>query len=137
MPSSDTSCASRDILSRPLLTFLFYVLPSIAIIITAMPRFTFGLRAAVWTIALAVMGVACVTNAFRCRRTHCHITGPFFLLMALISLLYGLHILPLGRNAWGLIGLAILAGAIVFCCLPEMFLGKYRQARADNTGNGR
>jgi hypothetical protein len=126
MQQSAATCSSRDILSRPLLTFLFYVLPSIAIVVTAMPRFTFGVRAIVWTIALAVMGVACVTNAFRCRRTHCYITGPFFLLMALISLLYGLRILPLGRNAWDLIGLVVLVGAIAFCCLPEMFLGKYR-----------
>lgn len=54
-------------------------------------------------------------------------TGPFFLLMALIALSYGLGILHLGGNGWNLLGLMTLIGAIALWCLPEMLLGKYRQ----------
>ncbi len=50
--------------------------------------------------------------------------GPFFLLMAFVTLLCDLGIVPLG---WNLIGLTILVSAIVLRCLPEMFLRKYRQ----------
>jgi len=53
-------------------------------------------------------------------------TGPFFLLMALATLLYGIGAMPLGRNGWNWIGLTILVGAIGLCCLPEMLFGKYR-----------
>jgi hypothetical protein len=52
--------------------------------------------------------------------------------MALVTVLYGLGVVPLGRNGWNLIGLTIVIGAIVLCCLPEMFLGKYRKSHAGN-----
>ena len=52
---------------------------------------------------------------------------PLLRAMAVVTLLYGLGALPLGGNGWNLIGLTILAGAIALCCLPELFLGKYRK----------
>jgi hypothetical protein len=73
------------------------------------------------------MGVACIVNALRCGRVHCYLTGPFFLLMALIALSYGLGMLHLGWNGWNLLGLMTLIGAIALWCLPEMLLGKYRK----------
>jgi len=73
------------------------------------------------------MGVACIVNAFRCGRVHCYFTGPFCFLMALVALSYGLGILHLGGNGWNLLVLIILIGAIALGCVPEMFLGKYRQ----------
>jgi hypothetical protein len=84
-------------------------------------------RTIIWTVALATMGVACIVNALRCGRVHCYLTGPFFLLMALVALSYGLGILHLGGNGWTLLSLVTLIGAIALWCLPEMFLGKYRQ----------
>ena len=57
-------------------------------------------------------------------------TGPFFLVMALVTLLYGLGLVPLGRSGWSLIGLTILVGGIALCCLPEMLVGRYRKGRA-------
>ena len=76
------------------------------------------------------MGTACIANAVRCGRLHCYITGPFCLVIAVITLLYGVGVVPLGRNGWSLIGLTILIGAIALCCLPEMFFGKYRRGSA-------
>jgi hypothetical protein len=84
-------------------------------------------RTIIWTVALATMGVACIVNALRCGRVHCYLTGPFFLLMALVALSYGLGILRLGGNGWTLLSLLTPIGAIALWCLPEMFLGKYRQ----------
>ena len=50
--------------------------------------------------------------------------------MAVVTLLFGLGILPLGRNGWNWLSLTILLGAIAFYYLPELFLGKYRKSRA-------
>jgi len=94
------------------------------------PAISNGWRTVVWVVALAVMGAACIVNALLCGRVHCYITGPFFLLMALAALLYGLGILHFGGNGWNLLGLIGLIGTIAFWYLPEMFLGKYRKGRA-------
>lgn len=127
MESNATTCKSRDILSSRWRVFILYWLPAIAIVVAGVPAISSGWRAVVWTVALATMGVACIVNALRCGRVHCYLTGPFFLLMALIALSYGLGILHLGGNGWNLLGLMTLIGAIALWCLPEMLLGKYRQ----------
>ena len=126
MDSGMTSCESRDILANPRSALLVFWLPAIAIVVTGSPAFTHW-RAIVWTIALVIMGLGCIANALRCGRVHCYITGPFFLLMALASLLYGVRVLRLGPRGWNIIGLVVLVGAIVLCCLPEMIWGKYRK----------
>ena len=127
MESSASTCKSRDILSSRWRVFLLYWLPAIAIVVAGAPAISNGWRTIVWTVALATMGVACIVNALRCGRVHCYVTGPFFLLMALVALSYGLGFLHLGGNGWDLLGLATLIGAIALWCLPEMFFGKYRQ----------
>ncbi len=123
---------SRDILSNPLLVFALFCLPAIAIVATGRHDVGGGWRTAVWTAALSTMGIACWANAVRCGRMHCYITGPFFLVMAVITLLYGLGIAPLGSNGWNAIGLTILVGAITLTCLPELFFEKYRRHRASS-----
>ena len=130
MEGGTTTCESRDILSTPLVAFLVWWLPAIAIAITGSSHFGAGWRTVVWTVALGTMGTACLANAARCQRVHCYITGPFFLLMAVVSLLYGLGLVPLGGHGWSLIGLTILVGGVALCYLPELFLGKYRIRRA-------
>jgi hypothetical protein len=79
-----------------------------------------------WPTLLAFMGVACLLNARRCGRTHCYVTGPFFLLLAGAALLYGIGVLPLGANGWYTLCDAVVIGAIVLCCVPEWILGRYR-----------
>ena len=127
MESNATTCKSRDILSSRWRVFILYWVPAIAIVVAGAPAISSGWRTVIWTVALATMGVACLVNALRCGRVHCHLTGPFFLLMALIALSYGLGFLHLGGNGWNLLGLMTLIGAIALWCLPEMLLGKYRQ----------
>ena len=132
MEPNATNCKSRDILSSWWRVFILYWLPAIAIVAAGVPVISSGWRTVVWTVALVTMGVACIVNALRCGRVHCYLTGPFFLLMALIALSYGLGILHLGGNGWNLLGLITLIGAIALWCLPEMFLGRYRNSRADD-----
>jgi hypothetical protein len=48
--------------------------------------------------------------------------------MAIVALLYGVGVIPLGTNGWNFIGGAVLIGALILCCLPEALLGRYRRA---------
>jgi len=132
---SAATCKSRDLFTRPWLAFLVFWLPAIVMVVAGTQKFTGNGRAIVWTVALATMGTACIANALRCRRVHCYLTGPFFLLMAFATLLYGLGILPLGAHGWNVIGLTVLVGAIALCCVPEMLFGRYRNGRIHNSGN--
>lgn len=118
--------SSRDLLSQPGSAFALFCVPAIAIFITANSRFAPGLRTIVWTVALLALGAACIANAARCRRTHCYLTGPFFLVMAIVVASYGFGVLPLGHHGWSYLSLILIVGTIVFCCLPEWFFGKYR-----------
>jgi uncharacterized membrane protein HdeD (DUF308 family) len=131
MEVAHRSACPRDILSNPWLVLVLFGLPIIAIAIAGRAQVSNGWRTIVWTIALAVMGATCVVNAVRCGRVHCYLTGPFFLLMAVVTLLFGIGIVPLGRNGWNLIRLSMLAGAIMLCCVPELILGKYNNRTRD------
>jgi hypothetical protein len=68
----------------------------LSIVVAGVSAISSGWRTVVWTGALGTMGVACIVNALRCGRVHCYLTGPFFLLMALIALSYGLGMLSGG-----------------------------------------
>ena len=118
---------SRDILSHPLVVFILFGLPVIAIV--ASERIGVGWRTGVWVVALGIMGVACIVNAARCGRMHCYLTGPFFLAMGLITLLYGVGLLPLGRQGWNIIGATLLVGGVLLCCLPEFLWGRYKTSQ--------
>lgn len=82
-------------------------------------------RAVLWTVSLAVAGVACLVNASRCGRMHCYFTGPFFLIGAAAALSYGLGLLPLGPRGWIWIGIAVIVGGSILTFLPERLWGKY------------
>lgn len=125
-----TNSASRDILSNVPLTALLFWLPILVLVVSGFFQIGQGWRTAVWVVALTIMGASCVANALRCGRVHCYATGPFFLGMAVVVLLYGLGVIPLGKNGWNFIGGAVLVGALVLCCVPEALLGKYRWAGA-------
>jgi hypothetical protein len=127
-----SACRSRDLLSNFWSQGLFFCLPAVAIVVTGISVFGNSIRTIVWTAALVLLGTACSINAARCGRIHCYLTGPFFLVMAAVTLLYGVGVLPLGGHGWNVIGLTILIGAIVLGCLPEIFFGKYRVGRAED-----
>jgi hypothetical protein len=84
------------------------------------------IRTLLWTGALLWAGLACLMNARGCGRTHCRFTGPFFLVMAGITLLYGTGLLGLGSNGWLILALAIGLGTAALWWGSEALLGKYR-----------
>jgi hypothetical protein len=82
-------------------------------------------RAWIWCLGLLWMGVACTANAFRSGRTHCYFTGPFFLLMACLTLLYGLGMVKVGARGWEWLGLGLVLGTVALGWLPEQMWGQF------------
>jgi hypothetical protein len=82
-------------------------------------------RAVVWTAMLLWMGGACLANARRCSRTHCKVTGPFFLLMAAAVVAYASGLLDLGAHGWAIIGGVTLVGALGLWWGSERMWGRY------------
>lgn len=82
-------------------------------------------RAWAWFVALTWMGIACCANALRCSRRHCYFTGPFFLLMACLPLLYGFGILEFGPQGWMRLALALVIGTAALWWLPEQIWGRF------------
>lgn len=79
----------------------------------------------VWMAAFAVMGTSCAVNAMRCRRLHCYVTGPLFILAAIWSLLSAVGVVALHPDVFMLV---IIAIALV-ANLAEIPFGQYRNAR--------
>jgi len=112
--------------------FVLWGVPILALVFTAVVHIGLLSRTLVWTVSLAWLGAACLANAWRSRRVHCHITGPFFLLLAASSLLHGLGILPLRPRGWLLIGAILGVGTPLLTFVPEWLGGKYA---ASDRGN--
>src|SRR6185312_4494973 len=78
-----------------------------------------------WPLALGFMGAVCLVNARRCGRRHCLFTGPFFLLMAVISLLDWTRVLDLGTRGWSKLSVVLLLGGVLLTCVQEALWGRY------------
>jgi hypothetical protein len=78
-----------------------------------------------WPATLTWMGIACLLNARRCRRLHCYLTGPYFLLLALMAFLYGLGVLHLGARGWSVLSVALVVGGALLVYVPERLFGRY------------
>jgi hypothetical protein len=82
-------------------------------------------RGVVWITMLAWMGWACIANARRCGRTHCHYTGPFFLAMAGLVAAYIAGVMPLGSQPWLALAILTAGGNALIWWASERFLGTY------------
>jgi hypothetical protein len=102
-PGNDTSCGDRDLV-RTRGALLIWCLPAALVLLGV---FWSDARAALWIPSLLVMGTACLLNARRCGRLHCHITGPLFLIAALVTLLDALAVVNI---AWPWILIPTVAG---------------------------
>lgn len=123
MIQSNCETSNDDLTQNKRLSFLLWKLPVFAF---AIGFFTEPvLRTILWIIALSVMGFACLSNARKCGRIHCYFTGPFFLLGAFASLIYGLNIFDF-HIGYGILGISIAIGAYFFRYVPELLWGKYR-----------
>ena len=116
---------SIDNIRRPVRFMLFFGIPFAGLVganfLTRMPL----LRADVYIMSFAWIGIACLVNALACNRVHCYFTGPWCLLVAIALLAYQFFDLRLERMSFGLI---VNVGFVVFLVLwfvPELILGRY------------
>lgn len=82
-------------------------------------------RAALWVLMLLWMAAACFLNARRCSRTHCRLTGPFFLVMAAAVVAYAVGVLPLGPNGWVILAVVVLMGFAALWWGSERVWGRF------------
>ena len=112
------TCGEQDFARRSIAWLLWGVPAAVVLLgslVAPVPRML------LWTPAFLIAGVACVMNAARCGRVHCYITGPLYLLAAIVTFLAGMGFVPL-RSGW--IGCAVLGGTLL-AYLPEWVRGKY------------
>lgn len=130
---ADESCANcetdKDDWARGARLLLIWCLPIAILVVSAW----IGGRylVVVWPTLLTWMGAACLLNARRCHRLHCYLTGPYFLLLALTALLYGLGVVPLGSRGWSILSVALIVGGPFLVYVPERILGRYRMPAVD------
>jgi uncharacterized membrane protein len=82
------------------------------------------LRTAIWIVALAWMGTACILNARRCGRTHCRFTGPFYLVMIVPVGVLGLAV-SARFWAWAALAALIVFGGKIIWWATERAWGKF------------
>ncbi len=122
-------CARRDLVRNSGSMLLLWLLPAAMMLLVACCVASSWIVTGVWTLALFVMGGACLINARRCGRRHCYFTGPFFLLTGLASFAYGLSWLPLGPHGWRHLGEVLFLGGAVLLFAPDRIWGRYRQEK--------
>ncbi|MEX0829362.1 MAG: hypothetical protein WD032_03905 [Nitrospirales bacterium] len=121
------SCEAKDWVSDFRAAALLWGLPGVMIFLAVfLSPFT---KTGIWSGALLWMGAACVLNAARCGRTHCHVTGPYFFLLAMGTVLHGFRIVDLGANDWMWLGLALMAGGGVLWFVTERVWGTFLPAK--------
>jgi hypothetical protein len=82
-------------------------------------------RAAVWTVALIWMGMACILNARQCGRTHCRYTGPYYLAMIIPVLVIASISVSANFYAWIVLGVVIIGGSGIIWWATERAWGKF------------
>lgn len=108
-----TSCSDRDLV-RSRAALLIWCAPAALVLVGV---FWAQARAALWIPSFVVMGSACLFNARRCGRLHCHITGPLFLVAALVTLLDALAVVSV---AWPWILVPTVAGTALGYGLEQL-----------------
>lgn len=114
---------SHDWVDNARIYILAWWIPKAAIIVTLLAPIP--VRTAVWSIALLWMGIACILNVQRCRRTHCRYTGPFYLAMIVPITLLASSVISANIYGWLALALVIIAGGGVIWWATERAWGKF------------
>ena len=118
-----SAAASRDWLGHAHASLLAWWLPHVAIVGALF--LPVPVRTAVWIVALVWMGTACILNARRCGRTLCRYTGPYYFVMILPTLAFGLGFVALGFYGWLVLAAVILVGSKLVWWAAERTWGRY------------
>jgi hypothetical protein len=122
--TNESTCQNGDWVNSPRQFFLVWGLPLLILVFAAFFASP-AVKTWAWFAALVWMGGACLVNASRCGRRHCFYTGPFLIVMAVVVVLHGYNVIPLGLNGWWWLFAAITAGGGSLWYLPERLWGRY------------
>lgn len=127
-----TEATQNDWVSSNRKRLIAWHIPTVAIVGAA---FLGGaVQAITWTVALAWMGTACLLNARPCGRRHCYLTGPFLVVMSILSFLHGFDVVSLGPKGWLWLGITlVILGYGLLWKLPEYLWGTYVGEREPTT----
>jgi asparagine N-glycosylation enzyme membrane subunit Stt3 len=114
---------SRDWLGSVRTSLLAWWMPKAAILAGLFVPVSF--RTVIWIIALIWMGTACMLNARRCNRTHCHYTGPYYLAMIVPVFVLGMGVVSAGIYGWISLGVLIVGGSGLIWWATERTWGKF------------
>ena len=120
---NDAVRSSRDWLRSPRTHLVAWWLPKAAIVLGLLVPVP--IRAVIWTVALLWMGTACILNARRCGRTHCRLTGPYYLAMIAPVLILASGIISADFYGWLVLGVLILGGSKFIWWATERAWGKF------------
>jgi len=95
-PATDSP---RDWARQPLAMLLWWGLPLAIGVFTAILHLPLRIAAAVWAASFVWMASGCLVNAWRCHRLHCYISGPVFLLGAVVTGLLASGLTDFGPHA--------------------------------------
>ena len=80
--------------------------------------------ALVWVVSFVWMGTGCIFNARRCRRLHCYISGPAFVLCAAALALFSAGVALLGPHSLNnIVDITLTVALLSF--VAEMIWRKY------------
>jgi hypothetical protein len=121
---------ARDLVAGRSTFLVLWGLPLLVIAVTGAWPLDADKRAIAWAASFSVAGLACLANARRSGRVHCYLTGPYFLGLAGLTLLYTYAGVPFGATGWWLIATALVIGTPLMWIIPERRRGRYGE-RAD------
>src|SRR5258708_11481514 len=116
--------ARTDLARQPLSIIAWWGLPIAIGASASLLQVPFRAGAAVWTLSFAWIATGYLLNAMRCHRVHCYISGPVFLLGAVIAGLDAAGMVVLSPSAFTSTVSAILELAL-FSFVPEMVWKRY------------
>ena len=110
----------NDWVTRPGAGFIWWCLPLCAGFAANFLALPARGTAIIWVILFIWMGTGCMLNARRCHRLHCYISGPTFLLGAVVLGLLAAGLLDLGPHALNnIVGVTLVVALLSF--VPEIW----------------
>jgi hypothetical protein len=114
----------NDLVRQPLSAALWWGWPLAIGVIVGLLRLPFRVNAAICAVLFFWMATGCLLNARRCRRVHCYISGPVFLLGGIFAVLVAAGALhPDLRTFNNAVGATLVAALLSF--VPEMIWRRY------------
>ncbi|MBI3676972.1 MAG: hypothetical protein HY243_10210 [Proteobacteria bacterium] len=121
---TNRTAPQKDWTRQPLSFGLWWELPIALGAFASLLHLSFRIGAGICAVLFVWMAIGCLLNARRCHRLHCYISGPVFLLGALVAGLNGAGVLALGPHSLNNIA-GVTLGLALLSFIPEIVWRRY------------